>query len=486
MRRRSRRPTPREGECEVDEPDGGGVCDVSEAEAQHVDMSRTDMNRPMRHLSSWVARLASSTRLKSLTDAGRERARRLRGQPHRVLYYHEVADPYSHLAAQALLPLCERYEIELECRVTAMEGGANRPEPALLAAHARHDCARVAPHYGLSFPPDAPAPDARLVARGERLLVAAEQSGAPAFALAALEVGRAVWSGDAGALSRLEAGARQAPEDETRVRTAAAARQRARTGHYSGGTFRYGGEWFWGVDRLHHLERRLTALGATRGDVGFAFGRPALETAPVVRGGEMTLEIFPSLRSPYSAIGYEPALDLAKATGIHQVTRPVLPMVMRGVPVSLAKGLYIFRDARREGAALGMPFGRMVDPIGRPVRRAFSLWPWARSQGRGEALLASFLRAAFAEAVDTSHDAGLRRVVERAGLDWREAQPHLGSTDWEAELEENRLCMIGEMGQWGVPSFRLRGPGQEPDLVAWGQDRLWLISREIQRRGAAG
>jgi 2-hydroxychromene-2-carboxylate isomerase len=175
-----------------------------------------------------------------------------------------------------------------------------------------------------------------------------------------------------------------------------------------------------------------------------------------------------------------------KATGIHQVTRPVLPMVMRGVPVSLAKGLYIFRDTRREGAALGMPFGHMIDPIGTPVRRAFSLWPWARGLGKGEALIASFLRAAFSEAIDTSVDAGLRKVVERAGLDWSQALSHLGSTEWQQEVEDNRLCMVNELGQWGVPSFRLRGPGGEPDLVAWGQDRLWLISREIQRRGALG
>lgn len=459
---------------------------MSAAEAEHVDMSRTDMGRLARHVSSWGARLASSTRLKTLVDAGRERARRLRGQPHRVLYYHEVSDPYSHLAAQALLPICERYEIELECRVSAVEGGANRPEPELLAEHARRDCALVAPHYRLAFPIDAPPPDADLVARGERLLVAAEGSGAPAFALLATRVGDAIWHGDAQAMRRLETGSKAASDGETRARLADAARQRARSGHYSGAVFRYGGEWFWGVDRLHHLERRLTALGAARGNEGFAFGRPPLETAPVARADEMTLEIFPSLRSPYSAIGYEPALDLAKATGVRQVTRPVLPMVMRGVPVSLAKGLYIFRDARREGAALGMPFGRMIDPIGTPVRRAFALWPWARSLGRGEAFVASFLRAAFAEAVDTSSEAGLRRVVERAGLAWSQALPHLGSTEWETELEQNRICMIEEMGQWGVPSFRLRGPGDERDLVVWGQDRLWLISREIQRRGGAG
>ena len=34
--------------------------------------------------------------------------------------------------------------------------------------------------------------------------------------------------------------------------------------HYSGAMFFYGGEWYWGVDRLFHLESRLRELGACK------------------------------------------------------------------------------------------------------------------------------------------------------------------------------------------------------------------------------
>jgi hypothetical protein len=33
-----------------------------------------------------------------------------------------------------------------------------------------------------------------------------------------------------------------------------------------------------------------------------------------------------------------------------------------------------------------------------------------------------------------------------------------------------------------VPSYRLSGPDGEPDLMVWGQDRLWLVAAEIRRR----
>lgn len=82
-------------------------------------------------------------------DRMRELGRRLRGGRHQVHYFHQVADPYSHLAAQALGDLCERYEIELIPHVTAVETGPNLPEPELLTQLGVRDCALIAPHMGL-------------------------------------------------------------------------------------------------------------------------------------------------------------------------------------------------------------------------------------------------------------------------------------------------------------------------------------------------
>jgi 2-hydroxychromene-2-carboxylate isomerase len=157
-------------------------------------------------------------------------------------------------------------------------------------------------------------------------------------------------------------------------------------------------------------------------------------------------------------------------------------MVMRGVPAPAAKGVYIMLDAKREADALGVPFGDMYDPIGKAVLRGFSLWPFARAQGREAEYIAAFLRAAFVEGRPTGTDEGLRRVVEAAGLRWADALPFLDDPAFGAELEANRLVLYDELGLWGVPSFRLIGPDGERDLCVWGQDRLWLVAAEIRRR----
>jgi 2-hydroxychromene-2-carboxylate isomerase len=56
----------------------------------------------------------------------------------------------------------------------------------------------------------------------------------------------------------------------------------------------------------------------------------------------------------------------------------------------------------------------------------------------------------------------------------------MGNRDWEDALEANRLAMY-DFGSWGVPSFRLLDETGSEVLALWGQDRLWLFSREIQR-----
>ena len=295
-------------------------------------------------------------------------------------------------------------------------------------------------------------------------------------------VGEALWSGEKEALEALARTHGSVEPTELSARIAAGNTSRREQGHYSGAMFFYEGEWYWGIDRIYHLEQRLIDLGAQRPDSPeeLIFPRPEIEFGPLRDDGQLTFEIYPSLRSPYTSLIFDHAVRLARETGVRMVIRPVLPMVMRGVPATRQKGFYIFSDAAREARALGLSWGTIYDPIGDPVRNAYSLYPWAKSQGREAELLSSFLHAAFFDGVNTNNDRGMKVVVENAGLSWAEAREILGNRDWEEALEENRLAMY-DFGSWGVPSFRLLDDKGSEVLGLWGQDRLWLFSREIQR-----
>jgi len=435
-----------------------------------------DPSRLLRWFTSkLITTMVKPGRLEKL-QAKAERERVRAGLPHTLEYFHQVDDAYSHLAAQALRPLLARYDVQLVPHLVAGPAGANLPEPELLPALARYDAALVAPHYGLEYPREASAPAPELCSQGSSILAAVAPA---AFPEAAVAVSSALVSGDVAALAALADRYGSVTVEEAAQAVAAGTSRRAELKHYSGAMFYYGRQWYWGVDRLYHLERRWRELGLGAGD-DLMFPRPAIDAGSYQANGSLTLEIYASLRSPYTAVIFDKAVALAERSGVRLELRPVLPMVMRGVPATREKGMYIFADAAREARALGLDFGNVYDPIGEPVRRCYSLYSWAESQGRDVALFSEFFRAAFYRGVNTNRDAGLRQVVEAAGLSWQDAQSVIDNTHWQPRLEENRQAMYG-FGSWGVPTFRLLDARGNTVVWAWGQDRLWLIAREIQR-----
>jgi len=245
--------------------------------------------------------------------------------------------------------------------------------------------------------------------------------------------------------------------------------RREKLGHYLGGMLYYGGEWYWGLDRLHYLEDRLTQLGARKDGAGGLIYEPP--TTPV-NSGNTGAEIhwYLSFRSPYTAIVRDRVKAMADAYGAELKLRFALPMVMRGLPVPPNKKKYIPFDTAREARRLGVPFGHIMDPVGRPVELGYSLLPWAREQGRGYEFVNAFLSSVWSEGIDARNHKGLQKIVERAGLNWDEAKNIVGNEGWRAEAEANRLEMM-ERGIWGVG-----------ETITWGQDRLWVIEHALQKQ----
>lgn len=441
------------------------------------------MPSPTRRLLPIAAAIITSRHMRDARRWLAEHRRLLRRQPHRIHYFHQTDDPYSHLAAQVLGTIAERYDVALEPHLVGPPPEAAAPEPGRLADFARKDAADVAAAYGLEFPRcSAPAPE--LVDLPTRILAGCLEP--ECFAAVAQRAGAALWQSDRAGLDQLAAAHPPATPSAARAAVEAGNAERQRLGHYLGAMFHYGGEWYWGVDRLAHLERRLQGLGAQRQP---AIGAPIVsrpQPLPIRADGarRITVEFFLSLRSPYTYIAMQRVYALPQRYPVNLVLRPVLPMVMRGLPVPAAKRMYITLDTKREADDLGLPFGRVCDPVGRPVLRAFSLYPWARERGVAAEYLLSCAAGAFADGIDLGDESGLRRVVERVGLSWEEACQYFDRDGWQDELERNREALFAA-GLWGVPSFRIPGRDGETDFCTWGQDRIWLLEQQIAARAVA-
>ena len=237
----------------------------------------------------------------------------------------------------------------------------------------------------------------------------------------------------------------------------------------------YGGEWYWGVDRLHYLESRLQSLGLqTAGVSGCLFPPGADLGQPVALSNPPPIDFFFSFRSPYSAIVAPRIFELGRLTGAVVRLRYVLPMAMRGLPVPREKRLYIVHDAAREARLRGVPFGRMNDPIGKPTERGLSLMPLALANAKGPAYVLSFMHGVWAQGLNAGSDHDLKSMVERAGLSWAQAQEALHDSAWRVTAENNREELFA-LGLWGVPSFKV------DDTVVWGQDRLWAVQKALLR-----
>jgi 2-hydroxychromene-2-carboxylate isomerase len=413
-----------------------------------------------------------------------ERNRQSRGEPHRIRYFHQIDDPYSALSACSLPLLAQRYRIEIDVRLVGPPADAAAPERAMLVNYSRVDAQRLAHRHGLWFRDPGEQPGTQRVQQAGRLLL--DAIGRGDIVTQAEAISRDLWRGailqDAMLQSdRLQGdstGGQLATSEALASHLLASQALRRKQGHYLGATVLYGGEWYWGIDRLHHLERRLQSLGAQRDGVADLLYPPGDELATVHGAGAgAEIDYFFSFRSPYSAIVTPRVFALARQTGARVNLRYLLPMVMRGLPVPAEKRGYIAADAAREAHWRGTPFGRVNDPVGRPTDRGLALIPLAEKLGRGEAYVSAFMHGVWAEGIDAGSDRGLRLIAHRAGLPWADARDALQDDSWRDVAERNRQAMFA-LGIWGVPSFAVG------DTAVWGQDRLWAVQEALVNGGS--
>ena len=188
------------------------------------------------------------------------------------------------------------------------------------------------------------------------------------------------------------------------------------------------------------------------------------------------LDFFYSFRSPYSYLAAPRAFALPERFDVDLVFRGVIPMAMRGEAVPRAKRLHTLRDAAREARRLGMPFGRIHDPIGRGALRCLAVSEHAIAAGRAREFVLAAGRAIWSEAVDVSRDDGLQLVCGRAGLRWDECAAAARNEELLARVQANTDELVA-LGHWGVPVFVFG------DELFWGQDRIEDLERTLRAAG---
>jgi len=406
----------------------------------------------------------------------REEKRQKANRSHTVYYFHEVNDPYSHLCAQILKPLTDHYEIDLVPLIVGKPPKSSTPETEMLMTHSIEDAVMIAPYYNLHFHPLTSEIDHQSIEVAQSILVNCDQS---KFINTAVRVGEALWSGNSDELHSMNDSKNHLNNNHLSSVIKKNNMMRKKMGHYFGGVFAYEGECYWGIDRLPHLEKRLTEVGAKKGDKEGTVMSKKYSVANKKQWPELYLDIFWSGRSPYSYLAMKPLAELREKYNVELRYQIIQPMVMRGMKINPEKGLYIVKDCMRIANENSIPFGNIIDPVGEAVERCYSMFDYVRKNRKEEQYLHAFAKAVWAEGKHGYLTSTLKTIINKIDLDWEEAKTELDSTNWINETDKNRETLY-KLGKWGPPTMSLSNSEGENLITVWGQDRIWLIEETIK------
>ena len=402
----------------------------------------------------------------------REQKRSREGRDHVIYYFHQVDDPYSHLCAQVLPLIRENYAVRVESFLVPPPTKEAAPEPELLMRHSLNDASMIAPHYGLKFPLVNHLPNQGLIRMAQLALISIGNHTSEDL----IKIGDLLWANDQSSIENMIT---SIPGDEV-IENALSlnAELRKKFGHYLGGVFVYEGESYWGIDRLPLLEKRLKKLGLKTNDAPNVVQRKANDVK-VIKNLDLEIDVLWSARSPYSYLAMKPLSELSKKYGVKLNYKIILPMVMRGMEVSLEKRTYITKDCKRVADLNNIPFGNIVDPLGYAVERCYSLYAFTKKHGKEEEYLWAFAESVWANGKHGYLKKNLKRIIESIGLIWNDAEKELDSENWKDEVKRNKERLFG-LGKWGPPTMILKNKEGKEELIVWGQDRIWLIEEQIK------
>ena len=321
-------------------------------------------------------------------------------------------------------------------------------------------------------------PSDELITKANSILTAVD---ADNFIKIAQTVSFALWTSDELALDNLLK-TLNATKDEVVKKLIEGNASRNSKGYYFGSAFYYENECYWGVDRLPYLEKRLSELNLKTKESDDPACPLKLNAPEQLSSTDIiNLTYYPSLNSPYTFVSSKRVKQLRDHYPINLITKPVLPMLMRGMTIPTHKGVYIVSDAAREGRLHKHEIKSIYSPIGKPARAAFSLFPSIDALGQGFEYIDELLKASFQEGINIGDKDYLKDLVISLGIDWNIVSKDLNSSNWKKDLDNNLSDMYSG-NCWGVPSFKLTNEDGSNPYYVWGQDRIWLIKEEINRR----
>lgn len=385
---------------------------------------------------------------------------RLLGIQPKVEVYVSLADPHCFMLIQALMRIEHKYRVGFSFYLVTDSLPGTTVAPDLHRRWALEDANLIAELYG--FERVSSLPNSSAIISGQQLWQLTDKSINAIF-----ELYRQAWSDGFNA--------KYHPSTPVINHIIKNQQRLIQKGHYQSGAMFFDGQWFVGVDRLSCLETHLFNAGLSVDNLDCAFTNNELqfvEPEASWQAPEHPIEIYLSLRSPYSYVGFMKALRLSKHYGVELVIKPVLPLMMKGLHVPHNKQKYVYIDAHREASKADIPFSSFTDPIGKGIVNCYHLYGYAKSQNKAKQYIESVFKAIYVDGIDVADEENIGKICEKLEIDYQAAWLYGETDDWQAWADEN-FAEMEDQGLWGVPCVKYG------DSIYWGQDRLPFIEKAI-------
>ena len=204
----------------------------------------------------------------------------MRNGPPTIHYFHQVDDPHSHLAIQKIPAIAANYDVRFEFHLCSRPSKDDQGDSSRFETWILNDARNIAEHFNVTLPNAVDRIEADQRKKAEEML--SEFLNQQTFPEMALEVGTKLWTG-----SHLKSAkkAKNIIDSGNEIRK--------NLGHWLSGTFYFEGEWYWGIDRLHHLERRLIESDISSNNSSPIVKRPEENFNERLNASFLSLEFFP-------------------------------------------------------------------------------------------------------------------------------------------------------------------------------------------------
>ena len=293
----------------------------------------------------------------------REKLRLSEKRPHVVYYFHSLTDPYSHLTCQILESFVKRYDVELKILFVSDPHNVFTPERKMFIDYCLNDALNLANYHGLKFEYTGQPKEKNILIAHKILNFYFFQKEITQidFIKLLIKISSSLWLNENDTFNEiiLSLGEKEKGIFDTLEKSLLKEGndKLSEFGYYFGSSFHYEGENYWGIDRLNHLEDRLSELNLKTENsqpyiINYLQNNFNLEKFNHSQV-DLKVEFFPSLNSPYTYISFKRIREIFEKYPVKFEIKPVLPMLMRNMKIPQVKARYILSDAAREGRKYG-------------------------------------------------------------------------------------------------------------------------------------